>query len=125
MCDWYWAEGTDSDWRADGLQEDGELVYLKDAYGPKLAPVALSSEVGTAGLMVCSASGLPDGQGDGSSGPLALTGKPLLAEACSADHSCPGVFPRPLIFRDVMQRTAQWAAPMLRPPSRFGRTAGI
>ena len=43
----------------------GELVYLKDAYGPKLAPVALSREVGTAGPMVCSTSGLPDGHGNG------------------------------------------------------------
>ena len=64
-CNWYFAEGTESDWRADGLQEDGELVYLKDTYGPKLASVVFFSEVGTAGPMVCSTSGLPDGHGDG------------------------------------------------------------
>ena len=64
-CDWYFAEGTECDWRADGRQEGGELIYLKDAYGPKLAPIALSSEVGTARPMVCSTLGLPDNHGNG------------------------------------------------------------
>ena len=44
-CDWYFTEGTESVWCTDGLQEDRDLVSLKDEYGTKLAPVALSSEV--------------------------------------------------------------------------------
>ena len=49
----------------DGLQENSDLVYLKDAYGTKLAPVALSSEVGMTDTMLCSTSSFPDNRGDG------------------------------------------------------------
>ena len=38
---------------------------MKDEYGTKFAPVALSSEVGMTDPMLCSTSGLPDGHGDG------------------------------------------------------------
>ena len=47
-CDWYVTKGDEGVWRADGLQEDRNLVYLKDANSTKIAPVALSSEEGMA-----------------------------------------------------------------------------
>ena len=45
-CDWYFTEGDEGVWRADGWQEDRNLVYLEDAYSTKIYPVALSSEEG-------------------------------------------------------------------------------
>ena len=45
-CAWYFTEGDECVWRTDGLQEDRNLIYLKDAYNTRIAPVALSSEEG-------------------------------------------------------------------------------
>ena len=62
--EWNFAEESEGDWLADGLHEDGEFVYFKDAFGPKLAPVALSMEEGAAGQIMFSTWELPDGHGD-------------------------------------------------------------
>ena len=46
------AEEAEGYWFADSLHEDGEFVYFKDAFGPELAPVALSMGEGAAGQIV-------------------------------------------------------------------------
>ena len=63
-CNWYITEGDEGVWRADGLQEDRNLVYLKDAYSTKIAPVALSSEEGMTDPRLYSTAGLPNGHGE-------------------------------------------------------------
>ena len=47
--------------RADGLQEDRNLVYLKDAYSTK---IALSSEEGMTDQRLYSTAGSPNGHGE-------------------------------------------------------------
>ena len=63
-CDWYFTEGDEGLWRADGLQEDRNRVYSKDAYNTIMAPVALSSEEGMTDPRLYSTAGLPDGHGE-------------------------------------------------------------
>ena len=46
------------------MQEDKNLVYLKDAYSTKIAPVALSSEEGMTDPRLCSTPGSPNGYGE-------------------------------------------------------------
>ena len=46
------------------MQEDRNLIYLKDTYSTRIAPVALSSEEGMTDPRLYSTAGLPDGHGE-------------------------------------------------------------
>ena len=59
-----YVEEAEDYWLADHLHEDGEFVYVKDAFGPELALVVLFMGEGAAGQIAFSTSELPDRHGD-------------------------------------------------------------
>ena len=66
-----YADETNDYWLADHLHEEGEFVYVKDAFGPEFAPVALHGE-GAADQIEFSISELPDDHRDAAMAPKML-----------------------------------------------------
>ena len=64
-----YVEEADDYWLTDHLHENGEFVYVKDAFGPEFAPVALSMGEGAADQIEFSTSELPDNHRDAAMAP--------------------------------------------------------
>ena len=68
-CDWNETDAAEGYYHPDRLLEDGGFVYFKDAFGPDIDPVVVSSGMCAAEQAEIHSSELPNFCGDPESGP--------------------------------------------------------